>query len=173
MCGIDISGVAIAQATRRAEAERLGNTHFLVADAMATGFPDASFDLVFGSGILHHLDLDAALREIHRILRPGGTAIFKEPMVGNIVLRLYRHATPDTRTIDEHPLTRQDLRLARSIFAHARYRFHGLLTIGVVPFRDSRWQRPVYRTLAAVDRALFALPLFRSQAWYVGMELVR
>lgn len=173
VCGIDISGVAIAQATQRAEAMGLANTRFLVADAMATGFADASFDCVFGSGILHHLDLAASLREIRRILRPGGVAIFKEPMVGNIVLRLYRRATPDTRTIDEHPLTAQDLRLTRSLFAQARFRFHGLLTIGVVPFRDTALCRPLYRALAAIDRALFALPGVRSQAWYVGMEMVR
>jgi SAM-dependent methyltransferase len=48
-----------------------------VADAEALPFADASFDLVFGHAVLHHLpDLDQAWREIHRVLAPGGVAVF-------------------------------------------------------------------------------------------------
>ena len=48
-----------------------------VADAEALPFGDASFDLVFGHAVLHHLpDLDQAWREIHRVLAPGGVAVF-------------------------------------------------------------------------------------------------
>jgi ubiquinone/menaquinone biosynthesis C-methylase UbiE len=50
--------------TVRTEAERLP-------------FPDASFDLVFGHAVLHHLpDLDASFAEFLRVLRPGGTVVF-------------------------------------------------------------------------------------------------
>jgi SAM-dependent methyltransferase len=48
-----------------------------VADAEALPFDDEAFDLVFGHAVLHHLpDLDQAWREIHRVLAPGGVALF-------------------------------------------------------------------------------------------------
>jgi SAM-dependent methyltransferase len=46
-------------------------------DAADLPFEDGSFDLVFGHAVLHHLpDLDAALAEFRRVLRPGGTIAF-------------------------------------------------------------------------------------------------
>jgi SAM-dependent methyltransferase len=46
-------------------------------DAEELPFEDASFDLVFGHAVLHHLpDLDRAFSEFHRVLRPGGRLFF-------------------------------------------------------------------------------------------------
>ena len=59
-------------------AERLGlEVETKATDAERLPFEDASFDLVFGHAVLHHLpDLDAALAEFRRVLRPGGTLAF-------------------------------------------------------------------------------------------------
>jgi ubiquinone/menaquinone biosynthesis C-methylase UbiE len=47
------------------------------ADAESLPFEDASFDLVLGHAVLHHLpDLDRAMSEFHRVLAPGGTLAF-------------------------------------------------------------------------------------------------
>jgi SAM-dependent methyltransferase len=64
--------------TLAANAERLGlDVDARIADAEALPFDDATFDLVLGHAVLHHLpDLDQAWREIHRVLRPGGVAVF-------------------------------------------------------------------------------------------------
>jgi len=56
---------------------------FLVDDAMKMSFPDQSFDVVFGSSVLHHLDMDVALKEILRVMKKGGRMVFAEPNMIN------------------------------------------------------------------------------------------
>ncbi len=65
-------------ATLEANARRLGlRARTAACDAAELPFEDASFDLVFGHAVLHHLpELDRAFREFHRVLRPGGTLFF-------------------------------------------------------------------------------------------------
>jgi ubiquinone/menaquinone biosynthesis C-methylase UbiE len=64
--------------TLEANAAELGlRVETAACDAAALPFEDASFDLVLGHAVLHHLpDLDAAFAEFHRVLRPGGTLFF-------------------------------------------------------------------------------------------------
>ena len=73
--GIDLTDAAVELAKRRFELFDLPGA-FRVADAEHLDFPDNSFDLVYSHGVLHHTpDTAAAVREIHRILRPGGKAV--------------------------------------------------------------------------------------------------
>lgn len=63
-----------------ATAERIGidgAVNTVVTEAERLPFDDESFDLVFGHAILHHIpDLGQAMREFHRVLKPGGTIAF-------------------------------------------------------------------------------------------------
>ncbi len=73
--GIDLTDAAIELARRRFELFGLKG-EFQVADAENLEFSDKSFDLVYSHGVLHHTpDISAAVREIHRVLKPGGRAI--------------------------------------------------------------------------------------------------
>lgn len=56
---------------------------FRVADAMKLDFPDGSFDVVFGSSIIHHLNMDKSLNEISRVLKKNGRMVFAEPNMLN------------------------------------------------------------------------------------------
>jgi SAM-dependent methyltransferase len=73
--GVDLTDAAIELARKRFELFELSGK-FQIADAENLGFPDASFDVVYSHGVLHHTpDIGAAVQEIHRVLKPGGRAI--------------------------------------------------------------------------------------------------
>ena len=77
--GIDISSVGVASLRQRAVYHGLP-IRALEMRADPTEFPDASFDRVHGLGILHHIGIGPGLAEVHRLLRPGGLAVFLEPL---------------------------------------------------------------------------------------------
>ena len=54
------------------------NVRYELQNAYELRYPDAEFDSVVGSSVLHHLEIEAALREIYRVLKPGGEFIFEE-----------------------------------------------------------------------------------------------
>jgi ubiquinone/menaquinone biosynthesis C-methylase UbiE len=64
--------------TLDANARDLGvEVETVACDASALPFEDASFDLVLGHAVLHHLPaLECSFAEFHRVLRPGGTLFF-------------------------------------------------------------------------------------------------
>ncbi len=73
--GVDLTEAAIELARRRFELFDLPGT-FRTADAENLDFENDSFDLVYSHGVLHHTpDTERAVREVHRVLRPGGRAV--------------------------------------------------------------------------------------------------
>ncbi|HEY4135167.1 MAG TPA: class I SAM-dependent methyltransferase [Alphaproteobacteria bacterium] len=156
--GIDISDAWIARANEAAEGTQ---ARFLCMNAEQMDLPDNAFDLVFGCSIVHHLDIDRCYAEIRRVLRPGGTALFLEPLGHNPVINAYRDRTPEARTVDEHPLLRRDFVTARKYFSDIKLSFYGLSTLGAVVLR-----LPV-SPFRALDRLLLSLPGLKWQAWFV------
>ncbi len=77
--GADITAIDISADLLEHAKKKVPNVTFLEKDACYTGFPDESFDVVVGSSILHHLDIDLSLKEIYRILKKDGTLWFTEP----------------------------------------------------------------------------------------------
>ncbi len=112
--GLDISPELIELARRRLERYRIAHDSatLCVGTAYQTGLPDESIDMLFSSALLHHLDLLAVHNEIHRLLRPGGQFIFREPIrfsrTANRLRRLF--PSPQFEVSDfEHPMTRDEI----------------------------------------------------------------
>ncbi len=170
--GIDISPRSIDVAREGAAQAGITNAEFHTMDAEHMDFPDDSFDLVTGLAILHHLDLDLAGRELARVLKPGGTAVFSEPLGHNPALNLFRKVTPSMRTDDEHPLVRSDVKILERHFDQVVTRCFHMSTLLAVPV--CKWPRisgPVINMLDGLDRALFAvIPPLRWWGWYATIE---
>jgi SAM-dependent methyltransferase len=79
--GLDLSADLLSRARDRL----LGVANVVLhrGDAERLPYRTASFDSVYGSSVLHHLDLDRALAEVFRALRPGGACVFTEPNILN------------------------------------------------------------------------------------------
>jgi len=170
--GIDISPIGIEHANEQAAAAGLSTAEFLVMDAENLAFADGEFDVVCGSGILHHLDLERSLDEVARVLSADGRACFQEPLGHNPLINLYRRLTPSLRTVDEHPLLQSDLTRLHAPFGDVEVRYFHLFTLLAVPFRHTRLFTGLLRMLESVDRVLFSvIPPLRRFAWLVVIEL--
>ena len=72
--GIDLEPVVIQRATEIARERRVGNVSFRAADILRLPFADSSFDTIFTSSVLEHVEDPArALEEMFRVLKPGGS----------------------------------------------------------------------------------------------------
>jgi SAM-dependent methyltransferase len=170
--GIDISEVAIQQASEEAQIRGLYEVNYKVMDAESLAFEDSSFDIVCGSGILHHLDLKRAFTELARTLVPEGVGIFIEPLGHNPLTNLYRRLTPKMRTEDEHPLLMPDLEMAKQYFTKVETHYFHLSTLLAVPFRERPGFERLLSGLEVLDGMLFRfLPATGRLAWIVVLVL--
>lgn len=174
--GIDISPKLIEQA--RLFASRMGmncsSPQFLVGDGQHTPFGDNSFDYVVGNGALHHLDLDKAYAEVARVLRPGGKAVFMEPMYHHPLLRLLRRLTPRTHTADEKPLSIDDMERAKRWFRRVSHREHFLFAVCAAPAHllGKKFALSVIGKLDQFDQLVMrAQPPLRRFAWLSMLEM--
>jgi SAM-dependent methyltransferase len=146
-------------------------------DAHKLKFPNEHFDLVFGAGILHHLELETALREIGRVLRPGGVIMFSEPLDNNLIGRLVRRLTPWARTEDETPFRAGHLATIRR---HFKCEFHyeqmlsvplGVLSRAVFRRPDNSLMRMAFRSDELVQRYLPGIGPYFRKVTIVGQKL--
>jgi len=141
-------------------------------------FPDALFDCVYGHSILHHIDLETGSREIKRVLRKGGKAVFVEPLGHNFFLRLYRKFTPRSRTRSEKPLMFGDIRkIARNF---SRFKYETFYLLSLLPFiwriifkNENRFQKS-FRQFQVLDNFILEHFFFlRKYCWIIVLEFTK
>lgn len=169
--GIDISKEGINLAQKRIQDTEFEASYY-VMNAEATDFEDNSFDIVIGTAIIHHLDLKKAYAELARILDTDGHAVFLEPLGHNPLINLYRRLTPAMRTVDEHPLTQLDIKLAKEHFDEVNCTYYYLFALLAVPFRDMFFFNHLLRFLEWMDNAVMRLlPFMKRYAWYIVLDM--
>lgn len=175
--GFDISGELIKKAKKWVKKEGLnGKITLKKMAAENLTYDDNFFDLIVGSAILHHTELDITLRNISRILNPEGKAIFIEPMNQNIFLRLWRKITPNRRSTTERALGESDLLLIQQVFPRARltfFSFTSIFTEGLLVFYpQSKIAAKINNLLEKLDCHIFQLlPFLGRFGAVVVMEL--
>ncbi len=156
----------VGQLMRAAGVEQ--RVDFRLADPYATPFADDSFDIVIGASILHHLDLDRALGEIRRVLRPGGLGVFVEPLAHNPLMRLGRLLTRGARSDAGRPLTELDWALCARHFRDFEHVERELSTVALMPLNlllsGGAQDRLARRAWALDERLMERFPGLRKYA---------
>lgn len=160
-----------------------------VINAMAIDFPDNTFDIVYASNLLHHIpNPKLTIREMHRVLKPGGVACFWDPLKHNPVINVYRRMATEVRTEDETPLDINLVQFIQSLFAQTTYDTFWIATLWIFlqfyliekvnPNQERYWKKiiieqerlaPEYRLLERLDFFLKKLPLVKRFAWNLAV----
>ncbi len=166
----DLSGGYVDECRERAAANGV-SVDAVVADGEELPYGDEAFDGVWGNAVLHHLDMGRAGRELWRVMKPGGVAVFCEPWGGNPLLEFARRRLPypgKHRTRDEQPLTRHELDPLREVFGAVEVEGYQLLGMVRRVWRGGA----VVRTLDAADSLMLrACPSLKNWCRYVVLTL--
>jgi len=177
--GFDLSPEGIKIAQRGAEQYGL-NAKFEVMDAESLSYPDQSFDLVAGFGVLHHvIKYPGAGAQLFRVMRPGARALFHETLWDNPVINLARRFTMTDQDAGDAHLTASSLRdFARGFSTvklhrrHLLYMLKRTVKIGSHHITHPVKPRRFWRAVKSVDSILVGSGLSR---WCgeVIVELIR
>src|SRR3989338_3565832 len=166
--GIDISPEGIENANLNAKIVGVADhCRFEVMDGENMAFPDNTFDLVVEYGALHHVDLEKAMSELFRVIKPQGEMICVDALCHNPLIHWYRKITPHLRTQweVEHILRVQDLDIVRKYFEEVSVKFFHLFAIAAVPFRKSRFMKPLKNILDKVDEIVLRNQFIGKYGW--------
>ncbi|MDI6785917.1 MAG: class I SAM-dependent methyltransferase [bacterium] len=120
----DISHESINMTKKRAEANGVGN--LVTPQVMSFEdliYKDQYFDFAVGYFVLHHIDIDKGARELNRVLKKGGRAIFLENSSNNPFLTIARKfltgrfGIPKHGSEDETPLSCKKIRQIGEVFS--------------------------------------------------------
>jgi ubiquinone/menaquinone biosynthesis C-methylase UbiE len=176
---VDVSEVSLELARMRARLSGVADRvrlHSMPIEALR--FHDESFDRIAGTFLLHHLDLARGLAEIHRVLRPGGVAVFIETWARNKLLMAARWALPGRFGIekagseDEAPLGRSARRIIEnSSFRRIEYCFPNLLFFRMAGYMP--WARfgPLPAVWSSLDAMAGSIPGAKGFSYYAVVVL--
>lgn len=177
--GIDISQMAIVELAHIIVDEKLSShASVSVMNCEALALKNKTFDIVLFFGVLHHLDIDYALSESFRVLKPGGKVYMCEPLGLHPVVNIYRKLTPHLRTKFEHPLKPRDFRIMKKYFRIEHFKGFCLTSVlSLVPlylFKSDKLYEFTRRILMKFDDVLFRIiPPLHYFSWSAVVVLYK
>jgi SAM-dependent methyltransferase len=97
---IDVSPELLEMARANSSAP---NVQYQIQNAYALSYSEGTFDSVVGSSVLHHLEVEKALRDAYRVLKPGGTIYFTEPNMLNPQIAIQKNVPWIKRRLGDSP----------------------------------------------------------------------
>ena len=173
----DISDQAINRTKKNLSRKKLDkNCTIQKMSAERLKYPDESFDIIFGFAILHHLNLDMAMPELYRVMKPSSVAYFAEPLGENPIIKMYRKLTPQYRTAEERPIVMDEFLPYTKTFrkyTHEEFYLTALLPFALAYLPISRKVFDAALTpFMKIDEVLFKyFPVLGKFAWYSIFEL--
>jgi ubiquinone/menaquinone biosynthesis C-methylase UbiE len=172
--GIDISPEGVENANKNAKKFGVAkHCRFVTMDGENMTFSDNSFDLAVEYGALHHVELDKALSELARVIKPNGEMICVEALRHNPLIHWYRKRTPHLRTEWEvdHILGVESLDKMRKYFDRVEVRYFHLTALALVPLRKTALFRFLLPIFNIIDRVLLSTQFIGKYGWIMTVEL--
>jgi SAM-dependent methyltransferase len=173
-CGFDVIAVDLTEnalmVAKEFAAHRGVSVDFRLGNAEGLDFPDETFDVVYSFGVLHHTpDIERAVAELRRVLKPGGTAhvmLYHRDSLVNLVHRLLRLPYESPRSREDqcpvvHTFSRRGARMLFSKFSDVSVRAEYPFTFGFGPLLGTR--SPLW----------FRRALGRAIGWHLMITAVR
>jgi SAM-dependent methyltransferase len=170
--GADVLGIDISSEGLRLTREQCPRVGLMKMDGARLGFGDSVFDIVFSRTLLMHLDRRLFLEECRRVLKPGGKAIFVEPLKSNPFLLPYRAAFSSGRFISPDYLKPVEADHMRRVFRSVSiWHFYLLSAIGAPLASVAPWSTRLFFPLELFDRALLSIiPFLKNLCWITVIE---
>jgi len=182
--GADYSGDMLEFARQRLQSRSLDPAGLVRCDGRSTPFPDASFDVVVCLGVISYVeDYEAVLREIRRLLRPGGTVIISFRNRLNLLLSdpvaIAKHLLREALGRREQAAFKigrfLDFRIVRARIEALGLKFVALQGIGFGPFcfagRALFSERTSIRISRALTRVCSRLHLQAAFKWMTDVSI--
>lgn len=172
--GIDISPEGVKNARSNAKVFNVDKRcKFEVMDGENMTFETNSFDYGVEYGALHHVELEAALSELARVIKPGGKMMCVEAMRHNPLIHWYRKKTPHLRTEweVEHILGVESLNVMRKYFDCVQVKFFHLSALALVPLRRTFLFPILLPVFNFLDTILLSSRLIGKYGWIMAIEL--
>ncbi len=167
----DVSDAHVQLARRAAAINGVASRVFpQVMAAEWLAYPSEFFDCVVGNAVLHHVDIARAAPELYRVLKPGGRAVFAEPLGENRLLEWARRcplrSSTHRHTRDEHSLRYAEIRELERVFDCVAVRETRLLRMAVRVLEEFAGAKPVGAAHGWLDR--WSARLERADDWLLA-----